>query len=256
MNKPSNAPPDERRPEVVEDALYGGRVRLRQLRGGHRAGTDAVLLAAALSPKTGEEVADVGAGTGAVGLMIAIRSEVRIAMIEQDPLLAALCRENVALNRLESRVSVVEADVMAAASDGRLRGFADAVVTNPPFLDAARNRASADQRRAAAHVLPGGGLDRWLRWCANLLRPKGRLALIHRADRLDDCLRALSTEFGGVHLHVVHPRAQAAAIRVVLTATKGSRAPVTIHPPLILHNPDGSFTKDAAALHHGEGWLR
>lgn len=250
---------DETPPEVVEDALYGRRVRLRQLRGGHRAGTDAVLLAAALSPKVGEVIADVGAGTGAVGLMVATRSEARIALIEQDPLLVTLCRENVALNGLEHRVNVIEADVMSGASasraDNGLAGIADAVVTNPPFLDAARIRASTDRRRAAAHVLPNGGLGGWLRACAGLLRSKGRLALIHRADRLDDCLRTLSADFGGVGLRIVHPRAQAPAIRVVLTAVKGSRAPLTIQPPLVLHNPDGSFTQEAAAFHRGEGWL-
>jgi tRNA1(Val) A37 N6-methylase TrmN6 len=215
-----------------------------------------VLLAAALAPKNGELVADVGAGTGAVGLMIALRSDARIALVEQDPLLVGLCHENIALNQVEHRVSVIEADVMSGVSDGGWKGSADAVVTNPPFLDPSRIRAPADRRRGAAHIMPSSGsLDRWIRGCVDLLRPKGRLALIHRADRLDDCLRALSADFGGVLLRVVHPRAQAPGIRVLLTATKGSRAPMAIQRPLVLHNPDGSFTAEAAALHQGEDWL-
>jgi len=251
--------PEGDAPEVVEDALYGGRVRLRQLRGGHRAGTDAVLLAAALSPEPGEVVADIGAGTGAVGLMIAARSQARIVLVEKDAGLAALCRENVVLNRLEQRAHVIEADFLSAPSrpraDGLSSGMADAIVTNPPFFESGRTRAPPDPRRAAAHVMGEGGLGGWLRACADLLRPKGRIALIHRADRLDDCLAQLSAGFGGINLWAVHPRADDPAIRVVLAAVKGSRAPLTVRPPLVLHGADGGFTPQAQALHQGEGWV-
>lgn len=254
----SATPPDEP-PEIAEDSLYGGRVRLLQPRGGHRAGTDAVLLAAALETRTGEVVVDAGAGSGAVGLMMAARSEAEIAMVERDPLLARLCGDNIALNDLAHRARIIEADLLAARSDrcvgGLLAGMADVVVTNPPFFDAARSRPPADRRRAAAHILPEGGLERWLAGCAHLLRPKGRLALVHRADRLGDCLRHLSPAFGQVCLRAVHPRADAPAIRLVLTAVKGSRAPLTIRPCLVLHAADGSFALESAALHRGEGWL-
>lgn len=60
------ATPD--RDEITNDELYGGKVRLRQLRRGHRVGTDAALLAAAIAPRPAETVFDLGAATGAVGL--------------------------------------------------------------------------------------------------------------------------------------------------------------------------------------------
>lgn len=257
--RPSLPTPEES-PTVTEDALYGGRVRLLQLREGHRAGTDAVLLASALMAEAGELIADLGAGSGAVGLMIAVRSPAHLLLVERDPALVALCGRNVALNGLADRARVIEADLLADAAErrraGLVRGMADAIATNPPFLDATRGRASPDRRRESAHVLAGeDGLARWLRACADLLRPKGRLALIHRADRLDACLQVLSPSFGAVRLRAVHPRAEATAIRVVLTAVKGSRAALAIAPALVLHGPDGGFTPQAAALHRGDGGL-
>jgi tRNA1(Val) A37 N6-methylase TrmN6 len=245
---------------ITQDTLLNGRVRVVQPRRGHRAGTDAVLLAAAVDPQEDETVIDVGAGTGAVGLMIAARAPAAgIVFVERDAELAAQCRHNVRLNGFEARARVSEADILAPAAERRRSGLvsasADIVVTNPPFLDAARSRSSPDARRAAAHQLPENGLEQWLRACADLLKAKGVLALIHRSDRLDECLRHLQRGFGGLVVKAVHPRAGEPAVRIVITARKGSRAPLLIAPPLVLHEGDGRFTPEADAIHRGEALL-
>lgn len=242
---------------ATEDALLNGRVRLLQPRRGHRAGSDAVLLAAALRPLAGETVVDLGAGTGAVGLMMAASGAAEVVFVERDPALAALCRRNIALNGLTGRARVVEADILHMP-DGRCpdpRIAADIVVTNPPFLEPSRSRASPDPARAAAHQLSDEALGRWIEVGAGFLRAKGRLALIHRADRLADCLKHLERAFGGIVVKAVHPRAGEAAIRIVLSAVKGSRAPLRVAPPLVLHGPDGRFLPDIDAIHRGEASL-
>jgi tRNA1(Val) A37 N6-methylase TrmN6 len=60
-------------PEVGEDRLLGGAVRLRQPRHGYRVAIDAVLLAAAVPAADGDEVADLGAGVGAAALCLLAR---------------------------------------------------------------------------------------------------------------------------------------------------------------------------------------
>ena len=242
---------------VTEDRLLDGRVRLKQPRRGHRAGTDAVLLAACVSPKPGETVVDLGAGTGAVGIMIGSRAPVELVLVERDACLVALCRENLRLNGLSGRV--VAADLLASRDERRARGLrpesADWIATNPPFLDPGSARPSPDPDRSAAHLMPADGLRRWLDAAHDLLKPKGRLALIHRADALAATFRHLGGRFGGVTARAVHPRRDAAATRVLLTATKGSRAPLTLAAPLVLHEADGIFTPLAEALHRGEASL-
>jgi tRNA1(Val) A37 N6-methylase TrmN6 len=259
VSRPSCAMPDG--PDSVsEDRLLDGRVRLLQPRRGHRAGSDAVLLAAAVQPQGGETVVDLGAGTGAVGLMMAALSDAaEVILVERDPALVELCRRNIALNGLDGRARAIEADILAPAGERRARGLvtasADVVVTNPPFLEAGRSRASPDPGRAAAHQLPDEGLEQWIAAAADLLRPKGRLALIHRADRLSECLRHLEQRFGGITVKAVHARADEAAIRIVVTAMKGSHAPLRMTPPLVLHGPDNRFTPEAEAIHRGEAAL-
>jgi tRNA1(Val) A37 N6-methylase TrmN6 len=242
---------------IGEDALLGGRVRLLQRSGGHRAGTDAVLLAAAAPVRAGQRVIDVGAATGAVGLMIAARQPAAaFVFVERDPDQVALCRQNLALNGVAG--TVAELDLLERLSwgpAGLVPEAADLVVTNPPYLDAAGARVSPDPGRADAHVLPEGGLEAWVRACAALLKPKGRLVLVHRADALAQALGALGKGFGGLSLRFVHPSAERPAVRLLLAATKGSRGPLGVEPPLVLHGADGRFTPQAAALHRGEATL-
>ncbi len=241
---------------IAEDAFLGGRIRLRQPRRGHRAGTDAVLLAALVAPRPGETVYDLGAGVGAVGLIVAARTKARVVFVEREPVLAALCRENIVLNRLDARARVIEADLLAPAVVRREQGLAphcaDWVVTNPPFLEEGRSRRSPDALRVSAHELPADGLKRWITAAADLLRPKGRLGLIHRADALAACLSHLGRGFGAVEIRSVHPGPGEAAIRILITATKASRAPSRLLPGLVLHDATGAFTPEAEALHRGE----
>ncbi|MBF9195461.1 tRNA1(Val) (adenine(37)-N6)-methyltransferase [Microvirga terrestris] len=243
--------------EITQDLLLGGRAHLAQPAKGHRAGTDAVLLAASAPVKPGDVVMDVGAATGAVGLMVAVREKnARFVFVEHDPELADLCRRNCLDNDVQGEVVVADVlDRGARHAAGLMPESADLVLTNPPFLEEGQARISPDRGRAAAHALPAGGLEAWLKACTGLLKPKGRLVLVHRADRTAECLDILGKGLGGMQLRFVHPSADRPAIRCLLSGTKGSRAPLAILPPVILNGPDGRFTPEAEALHRGEASL-
>lgn len=247
---------------VVTDSLLNGSLKLRQFACGHRAGTDAVLLAAAAGAPQGL-VMDIGAGSGAAGLMLALRAPLaQLCCIEIDPATAGLARENIALNGFAERAQCHTLDVLspkARRAAGLADGLAQLVITNPPFFEAARVRVSPDAARARAHAGHGNVAEpflvRWLRACTALLAPGGQIVLIHRADALGDLLAALAGRAGGLRLLPVYPRASQQAIRLLAAATKGSRAPPSLLPPLVLHEADGRFTARAQALHNGEDVL-
>lgn len=243
------------------DAWLGGLLRLAQPpRGGHRAGTDAVLLAGLLPPENGAVVCDVGAGTGAVGLGVAMRAPAcRVLLVERDPACAERARHNIALNGLAARAEVIEADVLADGAMRRTRGLtaglADLVLTNPPFFETGRHRPSPNAEKVSAHTFEVGGLDGWLRTCVDLLRPAGRIGMIHRADALPACLDGLRGRFGAITVRPVHAQAGRPAIRVLITGVKGSRGPFGLLAPLVLQHSDGRFTPGLEALNAGRGWI-
>jgi tRNA1(Val) A37 N6-methylase TrmN6 len=237
------------------DAFLGGRLQLCQPASGHRAATDAVLLAAAVPAGATGLAVDAGAGVGAAGLAAARAAPaLRMALLERESDLTALVRANIAANQLGDRVFVAEADLLSPDScraAGLERQSADLVLTNPPFLSAERIRISPDSKKARAHVIGAGGLDAWLGGCLALLRAGGTLLMIHRADALPEVLQALSQRTGAVVVLPIHPRADQPASRILVRAIKGRRTPLALAPPLVLHEWDGTFTAKAEAVHRG-----
>ncbi|RFB78888.1 methyltransferase domain-containing protein [Methylovirgula sp. 4M-Z18] len=237
--------------------LLDHKVQLLQPLRGNRAGTDAVLLAAAAPSQIAGAVIDVGAGVGSIGLMIAQRApKARIVLLENDPAVAGIARENIALNGRQEQVSLAEADLLKSAAR-RAAGAGDEafdyVFTNPPFYAAHTVQASREVGRAAAHVFADGAdLTQWIKACIALLKPGGRLLMVHRADALGDMLEAGRKQLGHFVVKPIHPRDGAPANRVIVTARKGSRAPLALLPGLVMHSADGKFSAAAEAINRGE----
>ena len=242
---------------TTEDAVLGGRLVLRQPRRGHRVGHDAILLAAATGAAAGEHAVDLGAGVGAAGLALAARVPgLSVTLVEIDAALVVLAADNIRRNRLDDRARAVVLDAAAPArafaAAGLAPGSAACVLMNPPFNDRAARHASPDPARRLAHVAAPGGLAPWLRSAARLLAPRGRLTLIWRADGLAEVLAALAPGFGAPTVQPVHPRPDAAAIRVLVRAVKASRTPLALLPALVLADADGRPSVQAeAVLRHG-----
>ena len=239
--------------EITDDAFLGGRLACLQPRFGFRAGLDTVLLAAACPAGEGETVVEPGCGPGVAALCLAHRTGARVTGIEIEPAAAALARENAARNDLAARVCVIDADVTAkpAALEalGLAAGSFDHAIANPPYLIEGAATPPPGAARARAFAGDADLTDAWLRVCVRLVRPGGSIAVIHRADRLAGLLAAFEGRAGGLRVLPLWPGGGKPASRVIVCGIKGSRAPLTLLPGLVLHSEnDGRFMPEVAAI--------
>ena len=244
--------------ELTEDAFLGGQLRMKQLKSGHRAGHDAVLLAAATAARPGDRVAELGTGAGVAGLAVARRvAGIDLVLVEIDAALAGLARANADANAIHADVIVldVEADAAAFAAAGLAPDSVNAVLMNPPFNDPARHRASPDTARGIAHMATATTLSKWIHAARRILKSRGVLTLIWRADGIAEVLAALDHGFGSMQVLPVHGDARGPANRILVRATKGGRAPTQIHPALLLNDESGVPNKRVQEILAGNGSL-
>jgi tRNA1(Val) A37 N6-methylase TrmN6 len=178
-------------------------------------------------------------------------------LVEIDDALAELARDNAALNAIDADVRVldIEADTAAFAAASLSPDSTDIVMMNPPFNDAARHRASPDAARANAHVAREASLERWVHAGRRILKSGGALTLIWRADGIAEVLSALDRGFGSLAIQPVHGEAGAPAIRILVRAIKGGRAPTQILPSLMLRDESGLPNKAVSEVLAGNGVL-
>ncbi|MDM9623757.1 methyltransferase [Rhizobium sp. S96] len=225
------------------DAFHRGLFHVLQPKGrGHRSGMDAMLLAALVDDDRAIKVADLGAGAGAAGLAVASRlANADVVLFERSPEMADYARRSVQLTdnaHVSGRVSVVEADVTLTAKARNDAGLVDEsfhhVIMNPPFNDAG-DRRTPDALKAEAHAMTDGLFEAWVRTAGAIMIPGGQLSLIARPQSIAEIIDACGRRFGGLEITAIHPREGENAVRILVTAIKGSRARLSLRAPLIMH---------------------
>lgn len=235
-------------PSDTLDAFHRGSFYLVQPKGqGHRAGMDAMLLAAMVDDADRAiKVADLGAGAGAAGLAVASRlSKAQVALFEYMPEMVGYAQRSIALAEnahLHGRVTVHQADVTARGSArsefGLLDHHFDHVIMNPPYNDAS-DRTTPDALKAVAHAMSDDLFEHWIKTAAAILKPGGQLSLIARPQSIAEIISACGKRFGGLEITLIHPRQGEDAVRMLVSAVKGSRARLAFRAPLYMHCLEG-----------------
>jgi len=248
--------------QTTIDGFLDNTLKVQQPHAGFRAGSDAVLLAAAVEARGAISVLDVGCGVGTAGLCLLHRlPEASLWGLELQSELAELGTENAALNDMSERANIMLADIADRNTFRKklgpdrkpfLEAGFDHVITNPPFYEKGRAQNAQTVNKALAHIESNVDLAAWLQFCVARTKSKGFVTVIHRTDRLAEILSVLSEQCGSLCVTPLWPDADGPAKRVIVQALKGGKGPLQLNNGLILHDADGLPTHSAELiLRHG-----
>jgi len=236
-------------PEETIDEILGGKLRIIQKKAGYRFCIDSLLLAHFAMPRDGEDLIDLGTGSGVIALILASRHALgRVVGIEIQEELVAMARRSAAINGLEGRVEIRRGDIRRPEAIGEPLSF-DAALFNPPYRRLRSGRMNPDPAKAMARHEVAGTLGDFLAASSYLLREKGRAAMIYPAVRMAELITRMRTcRIEPKRMRIVHSRPGSRGEFILLEGVKGGREGLAVGPPLFIYGPGRAYSDEVASL--------
>ncbi len=224
-------------------------IRLYQRKKGYRFSLDAVLLARFVKVhKRIKLIADLGAGSGVIGLIIAKSFPwTSVHLYEIQDSLYELCKTNITLNGLDKRVEAFRRDIRDIQGEHRERY--DMVVTNPPFRASGTGAVSPyDERALARHELTLT-LEELLCVCSSILKNRGYFYIIYHAQRMGELVSLMRNQrLEPKRIRPVYPLLHRDATMVLVEAVKNGGIELRLEPPLIVYSRKGEYTEEVRQM--------
>jgi len=230
-------------------------IRLYQSRTGYRFSIDSLLLYDFVNLKKADYIADLGAGAGIIGILLAKKYPYSsITLFELQENLVKLAERNVLLNKLEDRVRVVKADLtelpMPNSSHLALNIY-DLAVSNPPFRMLKSGFMNIEEEKAIARHEIRLRLHELVDAASYLLKAKGRFCLIYHPCRLSYLMDTLNKrELEPKRLRFVHSTISSEAKMILTEAVKGGKGGLKVDKPLYIYKEDGSYTDEIMNIYN------
>ena len=205
-------------------------------------GVDAVILSGFAKVKKGENVLDLGTGTGIIPILLAAKTEGKhFTGLEIQTESAEMANRSVLLNELEERVSIKEGDIKEAVQLFGASSF-DVVTSNPPYMNEGGGLVNPFAAKAIARHEILCSLEDVVAAAARLLRPLGRFYMIHRPFRLTEILTKMHEyKIEPKRIQFIHPYIDKEPTMVLVERMRGAKPRVTIEPPIIMYAKDGTL---------------
>ena len=208
-------------------------------------GMDAVLLSGFARVKPGEEVLDLGTGTGIIPILLEAKTGGRhFTGLEIQKVSADMARRSVELNNLTEKISIAEGDIKEAVSIFGRASF-DVVTSNPPYMTGNHGLANPELPKAIARHEVLCTLEDVVGQAAALLKENGRFYMVHRPFRLAEIMNVMSRHhLEPKRMRLVYPFVDREPNMVLLEGLKGGRSRITVEKPLIVYREPGVYTDE------------
>ena len=218
-----------------------------------RFGTDGVLLAdfARVNPK--EKLMDLCSGTGIVPFLLLARGDCQKAdALELQPYLCRLMERSAEYNHCTDRVKIIEGD-LCKIQELAQGGSYDVVTVNPPYEPMGRGILGSNPHRELARREVACNLEQILSAAAYLLKPQGRLVLVHRLFRLPELMELMRKHrLAPSRMQLVQGHAEERPALVLVEGIYQSKRELVVEPNFILHRQDGEMTDALLKIYRRE----
>ncbi len=236
---------DERLDDLERDGL-----KIIQKKNGFCFGLDAVLLTGFARIKEGEDVLDLGTGSGVIPILLSAKSKARhFSGLEIQEEIADMAKRSIILDDLGEKISIDVGDIKEASYIYGTASF-DVITVNPPYMKNTGGRVSSDDSKAISRHEVLCTLEDIVRESEKILKPRGRLYIVYRPRRLAELIVALKDHhLEPKYMRLVYPFADKEADMVLIEAVKGGGESLKAGAPLIVFKEPGVYTDEVRNIY-------
>ena len=213
-------------------------------------GVDAVLLSGFATAKKGDKVLDLGTGTGVIPILMSAKTNAEhFSALEIQPESAEMAKRSVMLNDLQDRIDIIEGDIKKAAEIFKPSSF-DIITTNPPYMNDAHGLKNPTEVKAISRHEVLCTLEDVVREGAKVLKPGGRMYMVHRPHRLIEIFGTMKQyKLEPKRMKMVYPFKDKDANMVLIEAVRGGGAWMKVEAPVIVYKEPGVYTDEIYSIY-------
>jgi len=230
--------------ERIEDLQCRG-LKIIQNKNWFCFGMDAVLLANYCDIKEGEEVVDLGTGTGIIPILLYGKNNAKkIYGLELQEEVAEMAERSINLNKLENHIKIINTNIKEYRKYLKKNHF-HTVVTNPPYIQSKNNLISPKEKKALSRHELGGNLENFIKTASELLRHRGKFFIVYRPNRLVELFQLMKNyKIEPKKIRFVQNKRDEKPNLVLVKGVKAANPYLIVEKPLIVFNEDGNYSEE------------
>ena len=234
------------------DELELNNFKIIQKNDGFCFGIDSVLLSDfARKIKNNSKVLDLGTGTGILGILLCAKTNLKqITGIEIQKDIADMATRSIQLNNLQGKFDILNCNIKDIDKLLKIDSY-DAIVTNPPYKKPNSGKINENKTKLISRHEIEANLDDFIRISFKMLKDKGTLYMVHRAERIVDILSTMRKyKMEPKRIRFVYSNKNSESKLVLLEATKNAKPFVKIERPLYVYNENGDYTQELLQIYN------
>lgn len=239
--------------ERIDDLQYKD-LKIIQETDGFCFGIDSILLSDfAKNIKKNSKVADLGTGTGIIGLLLCKKTNLaEMTGIEIQEDVANMAERSIKLNNLEEKFRIINSNINEIFSKKLLeKNVFDVVVMNPPYKEVGTGEINENEKKLISRHEIKANLSDFIKTAYGLLKDKGELYIVHKPERMPDIIQKLrENKIEPKELRVVYSNKNSGASLILIKAVKGGKKFLKIDRPLYIYNESGKYSDEIKQIYN------
>lgn len=226
--------------DIRTDIVPGTNYKILQNKSKFSYGIDAILLSNFAKAKG--LVMDLGTGTGIIPIRLVDDKAVeKIYGVEIQKDVAELANKSLELNGLQEKIEILNMDLKNLRGIFPKASF-DTITSNPPYMKAGASIINGQDNFAISRHEIACNFEDIISISDYLLKPLGKIYLVHRPDRLVDIIYTMRKyKIEPKYIRFVQARVDKKPNLLLIEGVKGGKIDLKFYDPLIVYNEDGSY---------------